>query len=306
MRNQYKLIDETGKKFNKLTCIEFNSRENNTTYWLCKCDCGTDVVLDIHSVKSGHTKSCGCIKNPNILNNRYGKLIVAEKLPNNRWRCICDCGGEIILRNGQLSSGSISSCGCSKREDLTDQKFGMYTFVRWDSDKNKKTYWLCRCDCGTEKVVRSQSVKSGETKSCGCYQRKISSERMTIRGKNTKGKNHPSWNHDLTDEDRINHKNRMYCPKTRVWRIKVFKRDNYTCQSCDIKGGKLQAHHIYNYYSHKKLRYVTSNGITLCKICHKEFHHKCGKKHNTRKQLTKFLKSKVPQGFYPEMAEPPT
>lgn len=34
--------------------------------------------------------------------------------------------------------------------------------------KNKKTYWLCKCDCGNAKVVRADHLKSGNIVSCGC------------------------------------------------------------------------------------------------------------------------------------------
>lgn len=56
------------------------------------------------------------------------------------------------------------------------------------------------------------------------------------------------------------------------WRIAVFKRDNYTCQLCGKYGGKLEAHHKKKWSEFKEFRYVVSNGITLCKDCHKRIH----------------------------------
>jgi hypothetical protein len=56
------------------------------------------------------------------------------------------------------------------------------------------------------------------------------------------------------------------------WRTDVFNRDNYTCQKCLIVGGKLEAHHIKTFNKHKELRFEITNGITLCKKCHKELH----------------------------------
>lgn len=38
-------------------------------------------------------------------------------------------------------------------------------------DKNNNTYWLCRCDCGREKVVYRGGLTSGDTTSCGCYRK---------------------------------------------------------------------------------------------------------------------------------------
>jgi len=57
------------------------------------------------------------------------------------------------------------------------------------------------------------------------------------------------------------------------WRKAVYERDNYTCQKCgDDKGGNLNAHHIKPWADFPKLRYVVSNGITLCVKCHRIAH----------------------------------
>ena len=61
------------------------------------------------------------------------------------------------------------------------------------------------------------------------------------------------------------------------WRQKVFQRDNYTCQMCGAVGGKLEAHHINRYRNAPNERTLVSNGITLCKACHKALHSKEGK-----------------------------
>lgn len=58
-------------------------------------------------------------------------------------------------------------------------------------------------------------------------------------------------------------------PEYREWRSKVFKRDNYTCQECGSKRN-LQAHHIRQVALYPDLVYELSNGITLCKTCHRE------------------------------------
>ena len=53
------------------------------------------------------------------------------------------------------------------------------------------------------------------------------------------------------------------------WKIDVFTRDDYTCQHCGIRGGKLNAHHIKRFRDFPDLRTELSNGITLCVDCHK-------------------------------------
>jgi hypothetical protein len=37
--------------------------------------------------------------------------------------------------------------------DITNQKFGKLTAIKRAESKSGKTYWLCKCDCGNEKVV---------------------------------------------------------------------------------------------------------------------------------------------------------
>ena len=56
-----KLIDLTGQRFGRLVVVkrEGSCKENKPT-WLCKCDCGKNVIIRAKSLQSGNTKSCGC------------------------------------------------------------------------------------------------------------------------------------------------------------------------------------------------------------------------------------------------------
>lgn len=54
-------------------------------------------------------------------------------------------------------------------QDLTGERFGKLLVLRRADSRNGKTRWLCRCDCGNEKEVAAQALKSGKTKSCGEY-----------------------------------------------------------------------------------------------------------------------------------------
>lgn len=55
----------------------------------------------------------------------------------------------------------------------------------------------------------------------------------------------------------------------RVWRTSVFQRDDFTCQSCGQRGGKLNADHIKPFHAFPELRLELTNGRTLCVPCHR-------------------------------------
>jgi len=79
------------------------------------------------------------------------------------------------------------------------------------------------------------------------------------------GENHPNYKHDRSQ---VKSKRSRY--ENTVWTKQIFERDDYTCQHCGIRGGKLQADHIQPYSTHPELRWELSNGRTLCVPCHKK------------------------------------
>ena len=70
-----KLIDLIGQRFDRLTVIRREGISNDgQAAWLCKCDCGAEVVVAGNSLRRNHTKSCGCYareKTGNI-NRKHG------------------------------------------------------------------------------------------------------------------------------------------------------------------------------------------------------------------------------------------
>ncbi len=60
----------------------------------------------------------------------------------------------------------------SRLIDLTGQTFGMLTVIeRAGTASGREALWLCRCNCGREKLVRSHCLRRGMTRSCGCKKR---------------------------------------------------------------------------------------------------------------------------------------
>ena len=69
-----------------------------------------------------------------------------------------------------------------KKEDLSGKRFNFFTVIKQVKKPPNVTcnhsFWLCRCDCGNEKVVDACALKSGNTKSCGCYSRIVSKKNI--------------------------------------------------------------------------------------------------------------------------------
>ena len=58
-----------------------------------------------------------------------------------------------------------------KLKDLTNQRFGAWTVIERAPNKNNLVYWHCKCDCGTERDVRSASLIAGLSTNCGCQRK---------------------------------------------------------------------------------------------------------------------------------------
>lgn len=108
-----------GQIFGRLTVVALQSKsENNSAgrIWKCKCICGNECYVDTSKLKNGNTKSCGCIKTPNLIGKKFGKLTVIKsegiRKNNVTWLCQCECGGIKIVPGYQLKAGSVKSCGC--------------------------------------------------------------------------------------------------------------------------------------------------------------------------------------------------
>lgn len=92
------------------------------------------------------------------------------------------------------------------------------------------------------------------------------------------GENNPNWVKDrslLKDQN----KSIRWSKEMVNWRKAVYKRDNYTCQTCGNRSSKnnavmLNAHHIKKFAHNKELRFDVKNGITLCEDCHKKTYGK--------------------------------
>lgn len=191
----------------------------------------------------------------------FGRLTVVKSVGytwdnRTRWECICECGNTRRTRITLLTQGRVKSCGCmSPVKDLAGKKFGGWTVVaRAENSASGKAQWHCRCDCGFRRVVQSTNLTSGTSSSCGC----LFNRRAMGTG--------PKWQKPRG------------IPRYTAFRREVLERDGYACvlggKAC---GARLEIHHLELWNAAPKLRYVVSNGVTLCRKHHCEFHAVMGK-----------------------------
>jgi len=69
--------------------------------------------------------------------------------------------------------------------DLTNKRFGRLVVIKFLYCKERKCFWLCKCDCGNDKITYTWLLTGGHTKSCGCLSQELCKKRC--------GVNHPSW-----------------------------------------------------------------------------------------------------------------
>lgn len=63
--------------------------------------------------------------------------------------------------------------------DIAGQKFGrLLALYQEGVSKDRQIVWNCLCDCGTVTITKSRNLREGRTKSCGCLNKELSSQRL--------------------------------------------------------------------------------------------------------------------------------
>lgn len=129
-----KKIDLTNQQFNYLTVIKPTDKRSasGSILWLCQCKCGNTTLATSTELKSGHKQSCGC----------YQKKIIKQIGQNNLINLVGKRYNNLLVIE---KSKTIKT-----------------------NNGSTKIFWKCVCDCGNICEVEGQSLKSGNTKSCGC------------------------------------------------------------------------------------------------------------------------------------------
>lgn len=76
------------KKFEKLTVIEYADTKKGRLYYKCRCDCGNIKTIASGALRSGHTRSCGCLRKNNHKTHGLSKEPEYSIWTNIRKRCL--------------------------------------------------------------------------------------------------------------------------------------------------------------------------------------------------------------------------
>ena len=120
--------DITGRKFGRLTAIEPAEERKGRTFWRCRCDCGNTCTVLYWNLVRNHTRSCGCIKSPDLTGKRFGHLTVLGRSGRTGprgsrrsplWECQCDCGEITYKASDSLNEDRQSTCHlCAARNAM--------------------------------------------------------------------------------------------------------------------------------------------------------------------------------------------
>lgn len=218
-------------------------------------------VEPLEDYTNNRTKiKCKCLKHNNIFETTPKKLLLGINTCK-------DC----IIEN------KIKSHTRTNEEFLQELQENNIDVIPLEEYKGNTTNMLFKCTCGRKWVTIPARVLKG------CHCRKCADENM-------RGENNPSWNPNLSQEDRELGNHRFLNPKYKKFIHDCFERDNYTCQITDNpSNGNISVHHINGYNWDIDNRTNIDNGITLSDEIHKEFHKKYGKGNNTKAQFIEFV-----------------
>jgi hypothetical protein len=96
-------------------------------------------------------------------------------------------------------------------EDLTGRRYGRWLVLSFSHRKKSTSYWLCRCDCGTERVVIGTSLNYGSSRCCGCLS--PANMRCITHGAKKGGKPQPEYNVWINMRQRCCNPNRAEYPR---------------------------------------------------------------------------------------------
>ena len=131
---QYNFIDLTGKKFGRLTVIKrVGSNKKRQALWLCKCKCGKLTKTSTYSLKSGKTKSCGCLQREIASRIGFKSLFKEGQMQNKDYQRIRNILNSMRARCYNIKNNRYKNYGARgiKICDEWNGEQGIKNFYNW-------------------------------------------------------------------------------------------------------------------------------------------------------------------------------
>jgi len=140
----------TGQRFGRLVVLHRAPNKGARAAWHVRCDCGGETVVTGNHLRTGNTRSCGC-------------LVREQIAAMNRSRA------------GKPRSGR------TRLIDLTGDRYGRLAVISRAPNKGRRVAWHCRCDCGAERIIPANNLRRRHTLSCGCLSREAAAAMAKAR-----------------------------------------------------------------------------------------------------------------------------
>lgn len=149
-----------GLKIKNITVLDENIvKKDGIAYNLCKCECGKELLIRNHTLRTQRIRDCGCgtYKLKQYIGLKFGKLTIIDTYRKRLYGkiniiciCQCDCGNIVEYAYSNLKNGNATSCGCSNKFNFSKYKGKIYHNIEiLDLIDSEKKIVKCKCHCGS-------------------------------------------------------------------------------------------------------------------------------------------------------------
>lgn len=311
LQAEIEFLKKHGATFQELYFKLLPNKGYSTAYIKYRCSCGALVDTRLSLFRNDRKQPAFCKKC--ISSSRIGKgkppktpeSVLKQRVERDRgvflsfkenkvnFLCACGKAHSVFYRKSKPQTYTCDSCTSLRRKTSAPKnklslqqvrKFfydaGCFPLFFSYQGHRQLLPFICTCgNTGQYRIASFYANKKSRPK-CGVCLRKGNSRQYS-----------PCFNPKLTTQDRVERFRRTRPKQTEIWRRQIFKRDDYTCQISGVRGGKLAAHHLYNWADNPEKRYEISNGVTIRRDLHDMFHVRYGKKNTTPEMFQEFKDS---------------
>lgn len=147
-----KRLKINGQRFGRLKVIEFMGINSGHTKWQCRCDCGNTVIVSANNLKSGNTKSCGCLDKENLIKAcskkegeaSFNRLYVDYKKHAKKKNLIFDLSKDEFRK---ITSQNCYYCGTNPEQISNPSKKGNNYYIYNGIDRFEPSLGYIKSNC---------------------------------------------------------------------------------------------------------------------------------------------------------------